>query len=74
MTYQSDPNINRRNNKIDDTFYTRWIIGGGIGMAVVIVVLAILSTGENPDRLHRVNSAAPAVAGSQLAPLTPASR
>ena len=74
MTYESDPNVNRRNNKIDDTFYTRWIIGGGIGIAIVIAVLAILSTGENPDYLPRTNTAAPALAGSQLAPLTHGSR
>ena len=74
MTDQSDPNVNRRDNKIDDTFYTRWIIGGGIGIAIIIAVLAILSTGENPDYLPRTNTAAPALAGSQLTPIAPASR
>ena len=31
MTYQNDPNINRRNHR-DDTSYTGWIIGGIVAL------------------------------------------
>jgi hypothetical protein len=30
MTYQSEPNTNRRSNKIDDAFYTSWIVSAGV--------------------------------------------
>ncbi len=75
MTYQSDSNTNRRNNKIDDIFCTSWIVGGGVGIAIVIAVFAFISTGDNPDlSLPRANTAGAALVSSELAPLTPASR
>ena len=45
MTYQSDT----RRDKRDDKFYTSWIIRGGIVLAIVIAVLAFISTGTYPD-------------------------
>ena len=43
MTYQNDPNINRRNNRMDrdDTSYTGWIIGGIVALALVIGLFAM---------------------------------
>jgi hypothetical protein len=49
MTYLSDPKTNRRNNKIDDTFYTSWIVAGGVAIAIVVAVRAFVSAGVNPD-------------------------
>jgi hypothetical protein len=49
MTYQGEPNTNRRSNKIDDTFYTSWIVGGGVAIAIVTAVFAFISAGDNPD-------------------------
>jgi hypothetical protein len=40
MTYQNDPNINRRNHR-DDTSYTGWIIGGIVALALVIGLFAM---------------------------------
>ena len=48
MTYQSDPNTNRRNDIRDDTSYTHWIIGGVVALAIVIAAAAFISTGEQP--------------------------
>jgi len=45
MTYQSDPNTNRRNDIRDDTSYTHWIIGGVVALAIVIAAAAFISTG-----------------------------
>jgi hypothetical protein len=47
MTYQSDPNTNRRTNRTDETFYTTWIIRGGVGLAIIVAVFAFMSTGDN---------------------------
>ena len=49
MTYQSERNINRRSNRIDDTLYTSWIVGGGVAIAIVVAVFAFVSFGNNPD-------------------------
>ena len=45
MTYKSD----LRSDIRDDNFYRSWIIGGGIVLAIVIAVLAFISTGTYPD-------------------------
>ena len=45
MTYQSDPNTNRRSDKSDDTYCTSCIIGGGVMLAIVIAAVAFLSRG-----------------------------
>ena len=45
MTYQSDPNTNRRSDKSDDAYCKSCIIGGGVVLAVVIAAVAFLSTG-----------------------------
>jgi hypothetical protein len=44
MTYQSET----RRDKRDDKFYISWIIRGGIVLAIVIAVLAFISTGTYP--------------------------
>ena len=65
MTYQSDANTNRRSDKSDDTFYTSWIIGGGVVLAIVIAAVAFISTGNNPDRdLPQITTTVPAPASS----------
>jgi hypothetical protein len=65
MTYQSDPDANRRSDISDDTFYTSWIIGGGIVLAIVIAAVAFISTGNKPDHdLSQITTTVPAPASS----------
>jgi hypothetical protein len=72
MTYQSDANKNRRSNRSDDIFYTSWIIGGGVVLAIVIAAVAFISTGNKPDHdLPQITTTVPAPAsttGSDIAP------
>ena len=57
MIDQSDP----RTDKRDDRFYTSWIVRGGIVLALVIAVLAFISTGNYPDLdLPQIPTTAPA--------------
>jgi hypothetical protein len=60
MTYQNDPNTNRRSDIRDDTFYTSWIVGGGIVLATVIAAVAFISTGNKPNHdLPQITTAVP---------------
>jgi cytochrome c-type biogenesis protein CcmH/NrfG len=45
MTDQSD----LRSDIRDDKFYISWIIRGGVALALVVAVLAFISTGNYPD-------------------------
>jgi hypothetical protein len=49
MTDQSEPTTNRRSNKIDDTFYTSWIVSGCVAIAIIVAVFAFISAGDDPD-------------------------
>jgi hypothetical protein len=79
MTYQSDPNTNRRNDIRDDTSYTHWIIGGVVALAIVIAAAAFISTGNNPDQPQTTTTVpapapSPSTTGSDTAPPAPANR
>jgi hypothetical protein len=79
MTYQSDPNSNRRNDIRDDRSYTHWIIGGVVALAIVIAAVAFISTGNYPDRPQTITTVpAPApsssTTGPDTAPPAPANR
>jgi hypothetical protein len=65
MTYQNDPNTNRRSDISDDNFYTSWIVGGGIVFAVVIAAIAFVSTGNKPNHdLPQITTTVPAPTSS----------
>ena len=65
MTYQSDPNTNRRSDKSDDTYCKSCIIGGGVVLASVIAAVAFLSTGNSRDHdLPQISTTVPAPASS----------
>ena len=65
MTYQSDPNTNRRSDKSDDTYCRSCIMGGGVMLAIVIAAVAFLSTGSNSNRdLPQITTTVPAPASS----------
>ena len=49
MTYQNEPDANRRSDIIDDTYFTHWIIVGAAALAIVIVAAAFTSTEKYPD-------------------------
>ena len=79
MTYQSDPNTNRRNDIRDDTSYTHWIIGGVVALAIVIAAAAFISKGNNPDQPQTTTTVpapapSPSTTGSDTAPPAPANR
>jgi hypothetical protein len=57
MTDQSD----LRSDIRDDKFYISWIIRGGVALALVVAVLAFISTGNYPDReAPQITTAVPA--------------
>ena len=69
MSYQDDPNINRR-NRIDreDTSYTGWIIGGIVALALVVGIFVMFgrdntSTASN-NTPNRPTATAPITTGS----------
>ena len=65
MTYQSDPNTNRRSDKSDDTYCTSCIVSWGVVLAIVIAAVAFLSTGSNSNHdLPQISTAGPAPASS----------
>ena len=65
MTFQSDPNTNRRSDKSDDTYCRSCIMGGGVVLAIVIAAVAFLSTGSNSNRdLPQISTTVPAPASS----------
>jgi hypothetical protein len=65
MTYQSDPNTNRRSDKSDDTYCKSCIMGWGVVLAIVIAAVAFLSTGSNSNRdLPQISTTVPAPASS----------
>ena len=49
MTYQSDPNTNRRCDKSDDAYCKSCIIGGGVVLASVVFGRRVLNTGNSRD-------------------------
>ena len=57
MTDQSE----LRRDKRDDKFYTSWIIRGGVVLALIVAVLAFISTGSYPDPdLPQITTTVPA--------------
>src|SRR3954468_2487745 len=69
MSYQDDPNINRR-NRIDreDTSYAGWIIGGIVALALVVGIFAMFgrdntNTASN-NTPNRPTATAPSTSGS----------
>jgi hypothetical protein len=65
MTYQSDPNTNRRSDMRDDAHYTHLIIGGVVTLAIAIAAAVFISTGSNPDLdLPQITTTVPAPASS----------
>jgi hypothetical protein len=70
MSYQDDPNINRRRNGMrDETSYTGWIIGGVIALAVVLGIFAMTNRSNDNTALNSpatVNRPAPSTTGSAV--------
>jgi hypothetical protein len=68
MTYQSDPNNNRRSDKNDDAYCKSCIMGWGVVVAIVIAAPAFLSTGSNFNYdLPQIPAAASSTTGSDAA-------
>ena len=57
MTYQNDPNTNRRNDIRDDAKYTSWITYGAVALAIFIAAAAFTSTGNYPNRPQTTTNA-----------------
>jgi hypothetical protein len=51
MTYQDDPNLNRRKrlNRDNNTSYTGWIVGGLVALALVIGLFTMFGRTTNTD-------------------------
>jgi hypothetical protein len=63
MTYQDDPNLNRRPAVRDDRSYTGWIVGALV--AVVVIAGIFLLAGHNPrDNTAAITPTAPTTTGS----------
>jgi hypothetical protein len=75
MSYQNDPNINRRNNRIDrdETSYTGWIVGGLVALALIIGLFTMFGRDKTNDTTasntspNRPAATAPATTGSGAA-------
>jgi hypothetical protein len=71
MSYQNDPNINRRNNRIDrdDTSYTGWIVGGLVALALVVGLFAMFGRDNTntASNTTRPAATAPTTTGSGAA-------
>jgi hypothetical protein len=68
MTYQSDPDTNRRSDKSDDAYCTSYMMGWCVVLAIVIAAAAFLSTGNNSDYdLPQIPAPASSTTGSDTA-------
>jgi hypothetical protein len=76
VTYQNDPNMNRRNNISDETSYTSWIIGGAVMLAVILGIFMLVGGGSNTNTATNANAPAttspPATTGSGATTPAPA--
>jgi hypothetical protein len=80
MTYQNDPNINRRNGRMDrdNTSYTSWIVGGLVALALVVGLFTMFgrdntksnTASNNTPATSTTRPAAPSTTGSGA--ITPA--
>jgi hypothetical protein len=72
MTYQDDPNLNRRDRRgtADDTSYTGWIIGGVLALAVILGIFVMMGRGNNTNTAantpNRPAATAPATTGTAV--------
>ena len=72
MTYQDDPNINRRDRRgtAGDTSYTGWIIGGVVAVAVILGIFMMMgrdnTTNTAADTPNRPAATAPATTGTAV--------
>jgi hypothetical protein len=68
MSYQDDPNINRRTTarRADETSYTGWIVGGLVALALVVGLFAMFGR-DNTNTASNTNrpaATAPTTTGS----------
>jgi len=81
MTYQNDPNFNRRNDRMDrdKTSYTGWIIGGLVALALAVGLFSMFgrdntknntASNRTPAASTTNRPAAPSTTGS--GPIAPA--
>jgi hypothetical protein len=76
MSYQDDPNINRRNRMDrDETSYTGWIIGGILALALIVGIFAMFgrdnaNTASN-NTPNRPTTSVPSTTGSSAMPNNP---
>jgi hypothetical protein len=75
MSYQDDPNINRRNLREDtDTGYVGWIVGGLLAVALIIGGLMMFgrdNTNTASNNTNRPAASAPTTTGSGSSMPTP---
>ena len=71
MSYQDDPNFNRRRNGLgNDRNYTGWIVGGVIAIAVILGIFAMTGrsdrTNTTANNANRPAATAPVTTGSAV--------
>jgi hypothetical protein len=70
MSYQGDPNFNRRSSHpmTEDRSYTGWIVGGIVAIAVILGIFATTNRTDKADtaanNANRPAATAPATTGS----------
>jgi hypothetical protein len=72
MSYQNDPNINRRNTHpmTEETSYTGWIIGGVVALALILGLFTMFGRDKTNDITSNANrpaATAPTTTGSGTA-------
>ncbi len=70
MTYQDDPNLNRRKRMDrEDTSYTSWIVGGLVALALIVGLFAMFGRDNTntASNTSRPAATAPATTGTGAA-------
>jgi hypothetical protein len=61
MTYQNDPNLNRRPVESADTSYTSWIIGGVVALMVIAGIFMMFGRTDGTNTASNTSPDRPAV-------------
>jgi hypothetical protein len=70
MSYQNDPNINRRSGVRDNASYTGWIVGGLVTLALLIGLFTMFGRDNNKTNTASNNAPVTSTTNRPAAPST----
>jgi hypothetical protein len=68
MSYQNDPNLNRRPVRDDDPSYTGWIVGGIVALAVIAGIFMMFGRTDSTSTASNTSPNRPAVTAPATTP------